>query len=122
MSHRTNIGSNHSASHTPKLLQDVLKNIPPGQLQAGDSQHILRVLTECWDQLRGATETSMRAFKLGRAERLTWESAYTVLHNGATWWDRPWFDTSRTAGLDGGCRNGNCRLLTGRTSSACASS
>ena len=46
MSYRTNIGSNHSASHTPKLLQDVLKNIPPGELQAGDSQHMSRVLTE----------------------------------------------------------------------------
>ena len=87
MSHRTNIGSNHSASHTPKLLQDVLKNIPPGELQAGDSQHILRVLTECWDQLRGATETSMRAFKLGRAERLTWNPpilSFTMERHGGT--------------------------------------
>ena len=64
-------GSDHSDTEALKLFQETLKDTPPGELRPGDEDRIIGVLAKCWDQLSGATETSMRAYKLHRVERFS---------------------------------------------------
>jgi hypothetical protein len=56
----------HHGSHTVRQ---------PGQggsLNNEDATLIKDLLSQCWHELEGAGETSMAAYKLGRAEQLSW--------------------------------------------------
>lgn len=80
-------GSDHSDTEALKLFQETLKDTPPGELRPGDEDRIIGVLAKCWDQLSGATETSMRAYKLHRVERLEWSPpilSFTMERHGGT--------------------------------------
>jgi hypothetical protein len=68
-------------------LIQVLEHVPEGEL-TGDARHrVIRLLAECWQDFRGANETAMEAWKLGRAEELRWKSpfvSFTIERHGAT--------------------------------------
>ena len=68
------------------LLKE-LESITPGPISGSDRQRILSLLEKSWHQLRGADETSMEPWKIGRAEGLRWNPpvlSFTIERHGAT--------------------------------------
>lgn len=54
-------------------LQDLLASLPDGTLDNETAGDVLARLLTIWPYLAGADEASTTAFKLGRAENLTWK-------------------------------------------------
>jgi hypothetical protein len=72
---------------TVQTLLDELKNIPLGPIEAGACDKIINLLAACWSKLKGANDTSMGAWKLHRAEDLSWNPpclSFTIERHGAT--------------------------------------
>jgi hypothetical protein len=68
-------------------LQNALRDIPRGTLNNDEAALINNLLSQCWHELEGAGETSMAAYKLGRAEQLSWCPpclSFTIERHGAT--------------------------------------
>jgi hypothetical protein len=55
------------------MLLDELKHIPAGPIEAAACKKIIKLLQACWSELKGARDTSMTAWKLDRAEGLSWD-------------------------------------------------
>jgi hypothetical protein len=72
---------------TVQTLLDELKNTPPGPIEAGACDKIINLLAACWSELKGANDTSMAAWKLHRAEDLSWNPpvlSFMIERHGAT--------------------------------------
>ena len=52
-------------------LRIAVKGLPEGKLKGNDFHTILSLLTNCWDDLQIDDDTSMTAYKLYRAEELS---------------------------------------------------
>jgi hypothetical protein len=65
-----------SAAH-PQLLsitRDYLSTVPAGEVDQAYRPSIINLLTECWEGLQGSEAENTFAFKLARAEQLTWNA------------------------------------------------
>jgi hypothetical protein len=70
-----------------KPLMGELENVPPGPIQGQDKNNVIALLAKCWQDLRGADETSMEGWKLNRAEKLSWDPpilSFTIERHGQT--------------------------------------
>ena len=54
-------------------LRRILSAAPQGPLVDEVSGAVLQALAACWDEIAGASETEMAAYKLDRATGLSWE-------------------------------------------------
>ena len=75
-----------ATSPSIRSLLDALENTA-GTISGDVKRKILSLLAECWDELKGADETAMRAFKLDRAEELSWDPpilSFTIERHGGT--------------------------------------
>lgn len=63
---------NKSFSLEQQVLRDYLSAIPAGEIAQDLHSTIINLLTECWDGLQGSEAENTFAFKLARAEQLTW--------------------------------------------------
>jgi hypothetical protein len=64
-----------------------LSKIQQGKIEGDSSKKIIEVLANCWNELEGANETSMEAFKLHRVENLSWNPpmlSFTIERHGGT--------------------------------------
>jgi hypothetical protein len=72
---------------TVQTLLNELKNTPPGLVEVAACDKIIDLLTACWSELEGANDTSMEAWKLHRAEGLSWNPpllSFTIERHAAT--------------------------------------
>jgi hypothetical protein len=68
------------------LLRE-LKKIPQGAVEGEPKHKIMGLLAECWHEFQGAGETAMNAYKLPRAEHISWNPpilSFTIERHGAT--------------------------------------
>lgn len=80
-------GMKSKVSPSIEQLRDALRDVPHGPLETDDAARITYLLAECWEQIPGADETSMQAYKLSRAERLSWRSpclSFEIERHGGT--------------------------------------
>lgn len=54
-------------------LRAMLNTIPSGLIPSDQQQEVKRLLEEAWEGLNGSDEQSTDAYKLDRAENLTWD-------------------------------------------------
>jgi hypothetical protein len=74
-------------SPSVQLLLAALNDIPQGAIQGSARDEIIELLAGCWQDLEGADETSMEAWKIRRAEDLSWNPpllSFTIERHGAT--------------------------------------
>ena len=75
-----------AASSSIRSLLGALENTA-GTISGDLKGKILSLLAECWDELKGADESAMRAFKLDRAEDLSWDPpvlSFKIERHGGT--------------------------------------
>jgi len=68
-------------------LLNELNNVPQGAIRGASSDQIIKLLGDCWLDLEGANETSMKDWKLSRVEDLSWNPpvlSFTIERHGAT--------------------------------------
>jgi hypothetical protein len=68
-------------------VRSLLKNASPGPIEDQLTDKIMLLLAGCWDELEGANETGMKAWKLDRAEDVAWNPpvlSFTIERHGAT--------------------------------------
>ena len=94
-----NCNRDNMSNSSTQRLQDALREFPQGPIKS-DAFRIISLLADCWDQLKGGDETSMRDFKLDRAEQLSWDPPLLFVHDRATRGNSSWLDPSRIAALD----------------------
>jgi hypothetical protein len=81
-----NCNRDNMSDSSIQRLRDALREFPQGPIKS-DAFRIISLLADCWDQLKGGDETSMRGFKLDRAEQLSWDPpllSFTIERHGAT--------------------------------------
>ncbi len=57
-----------------QVLLKYLNQLPQGQIAQGHEQLVLDLLTKCWAGISGSEDQSTAAYKLARAEELSWSS------------------------------------------------
>jgi hypothetical protein len=70
-----------------RSVLDELKNTPRGPIEAQLKQDIMLRLADCWDELEGTDQTAMKAGKLHRAEKVSWDPpvlSFAIERHGAT--------------------------------------
>jgi hypothetical protein len=68
-------------------VRSLLKNTSPGPIEDQLKHTIMLLLAGCWDELEGVNETGMKAWKLDRAEDVSWNPpvlSFTIERHGAT--------------------------------------
>jgi hypothetical protein len=71
---------------TIKDLAVLLRNTPSGSVQGETRAEILKILTGCWREFDGSTDSRMAHGKLGRAEDMEWNQpvlSFVVERHGA---------------------------------------
>lgn len=58
-----------------------MEGLPGGRVQPAAREELLRLLKECWDAFKGSNSEGMAAYKLQRAEDLTWEPPPPLLRD-----------------------------------------
>jgi hypothetical protein len=74
-------------SPSVQLLLAALNDTPQGAIQGSARDKIIELLRGCWQDLEGADETSMEAWKICRLEDLSWNPpllSFTIERHGAT--------------------------------------
>ena len=72
-------------SPSVQRLRDALRDVPQGPIDNIDL--VLSLLKGCWNELMGSNDTSMRDFKVDRAEQFSWRTpslSFTIERHGAT--------------------------------------
>src|SRR5260370_29710154 len=64
--------SQSSNGHNIQRLRNAVEGLPSGLISEDRANEILSLLADCWDQIQGTDTTAMFAYKLERAERLSW--------------------------------------------------
>ena len=59
-------------SPSVQRLRDALRDVPQGPIDNIDL--VLSLLKGCWNELMGSNDTSMRDFKVDRAEQFSWRT------------------------------------------------
>jgi hypothetical protein len=62
-------------------LLNELNNVPQGAIRGATRDKIIKLLGDCWLDLEGANETSMKDWKLSRLEDLSWNPPVLFFHN-----------------------------------------
>ena len=73
-------------SSSVRSLLDALENTA-GTISDDLKPRIVSLLAQCWNELTGSHETAMEAFKLERAEELSWDPpilSFTIERHGGT--------------------------------------
>ena len=67
-------------------LRDALHDIPHGSLDNDTAARVIGPLAKCWNQISGGQEAAMQAFKVERAEEVSWDPpllSFTIERHGA---------------------------------------
>jgi hypothetical protein len=67
-------------------LLNELQSIPAGAISGDVHDKVVRLLVNTWPELKGADETSMKSWKVSRAENLCWNPpflSFTIERHGA---------------------------------------
>lgn len=59
-------------------FRNYLKDLPPGAISNENEQKVMSLLVNCWEDLSGSENTSLKYYKLPRAENLTFIPPHTL--------------------------------------------